>query len=95
VGNNQEGIMSMWRIQYEVQGRMDFPLDMLRYDGSFPYSSEDVANIEKVGNEERLTTRTVRLVHYADTKHWQPTAGRWQSFLWSVVPSSIGVSKVG
>jgi len=132
--------MAMWRIQYEVQGRMGFPLDMLRYDSSFPYNSEDVSKIEDTEpyrhtemqdalqvafkvlqqrvespggiapesfvvaayekakaalNGDRELPRTVRLVHYADTKHWQPTYGRWQSFLWSVVPSSIGVSKVG
>jgi hypothetical protein len=83
----------MWRIQYEVQGRMDFPLDMLRYDCSFPYSSEDVANIEDSSvNVDGV--RRVRLVRYADSKHWTPTIGRWQSFLWSVVPH-YGVSKVG
>ena len=87
--------MAMWRIQYEVQGRVDFPLDMLRYDSSFPYSSEDVAKIEDSrGARSTDAVMTVRLVHYADTKHWTPTQGRWQSFLWSVVPG-YGVSKVG
>lgn len=132
--------MAMWRIQYSVQGRMGFPMDMLRYDSSFPYSSEDVAKIEDSEPykhsemqdalqvafkvlQQRVETPggimpeswvvaayqkakdaldgkgrevlTVRLVHYADTKHWTPTNLRWQSFLWSVVPDSIGVSKVG
>jgi hypothetical protein len=89
--------MSMWRIQYEVQGRMDFPLDMLRYDCSFPHGPDDVANIENrhVTRDSLKESRTVKLIRYADNKNWEPTYGRWSSFLWSVKFDSVQVTKVG
>jgi hypothetical protein len=74
---------------------------MLRYDCSFPYGSEDVAAIEHskpnhgFGCSSDRDTHTVKLIRYTDRKDWEPTHGRWQSFLWSVKYDSVEVQKIG
>lgn len=63
---------------FTVTGRGSFPLDMLRYDQCFPFGPDDVANMD-VGQR-----REVRLVHYGEQRHWEPTKDRWASFGWVV-----------
>lgn len=60
---------------FAVEGKGEFPFDMLRYDRAWPRRSEDV---------HRLGTRQTaqRIVRMAS--HTEPTEGRWNSFGWAV-----------
>lgn len=72
-------------IKFTVEGRSEFPLDMLRYDRCFPRTGVDVEMMERPP-EMLNSPRRVTLVALArDSKWWEPTQGRWQSFNWSVV----------
>jgi hypothetical protein len=64
---------------YTVEGRMSFPLDMLRYDRCWPADGDSAAEIYASFDRTERGTFKVNLV--SDNK---PTSGRWQSFLWSV-----------
>lgn len=68
-----------WFITFEVTGRGEFPVDMLRYDGCWPVDGVDASNI--LGGQD-APLRTVKLMSMRDRKDWQPTVARWQSFLW-------------
>lgn len=59
--------------EYTVEGRGDFPTDMLRYDMCWPVDGDAVSAL--IGTERR----EVRLRGIA-----RPTTGRWSSFLWAV-----------
>lgn len=71
---------------FEVQGRGNFPFDMLRYDSCCPDRSEDAAEMSGYDTE----VRTVRLRRFARDKKAGPTVERWRSFGWSVVPGTPG-----
>ena len=89
---------SGYLVEYEVEGRVSFPFDMLRYDCSWPHQEKDSSKIERslepfarretreAGESFRVTLR--RLAWQSD---WNPTAARWESFLWRVVPGSVRV----
>ena len=63
-----------------VAGKVGFPIDMLRHDSCFPDTSLDSAMIEERG------LREVTLLHTnLDNRLWEPTEGRWNSFMWKVV----------
>lgn len=66
----------------EVEGRVGFPLDMLRYDVAVPAREEDSHRISRTldSNEAHPSTR-VRLYL---PKGNEPTTGRWKSFGWHV-----------
>ena len=61
---------------FTVEGMGEFPLDMLRYDGAWPYSTEDVYKMRHDIRERR----SIRLVTGSDNS---PCIGRWNSFMWS------------
>lgn len=63
--------------RYKVQGRGDFPWDMLRYDRVYPLS-EPSPSIHDSGE----VWREVRTV---EVQGEGCTPDRWSSFLWSVV----------
>lgn len=67
---------------YEVIGRGEFPLDMLRYDTSHPARQEDV-----VALKERDPVVPIRLVCKSHAQ-WTPTKARWESFGWKVLNST-------
>lgn len=76
---------------FEVRGTWPFPVDMLRYDACEPASEADrilVADLSaehpRDGDLIRHPTR-VRLVHEDASPHWEPTEGRWRSFMWRVI----------
>jgi hypothetical protein len=72
------------RVRYTVTpstGPMHFPIDMLRYDCSWPASSEDAAKIQD--NAEKRAPRGVEIT--LSTHMGEPEKGRWQSFGWTVV----------
>ena len=65
-----------------VEGRGDFPWDMLRYDRCVPYTGEDASKMDRIS----LETRTIRLQMYSVVPAG-PTVDRWKSFGWTVVSS--------
>lgn len=79
----------MYRVEFHVNGRGIFPLDMLRYDCCFPANGQSAFAIGENGSE----LRTVTLVRFAGTKSWEPTNGRWASFGWGVAPN-VKVTKI-
>ena len=62
------------RFEYTVRGDGTFPLDMLRYDCSWPATSEDVSWLWSGKEERELMLRSDR----------EPTYARWSSFGWEV-----------
>lgn len=76
---------------YTVRGNGSFPIDMLRYDSSFPASEVDSHAIERDGITEE--GREVTVAHYSNRKGWLPTFGRWESFGWRVKKGSVEVKK--
>lgn len=88
-----------YRIIYTVKGEGGFPLDMLRYDGSFPVDQESVVKIHESMNpdnwykegEKSPIYREVKLCKFAETKNWseQPTKERWRSFGWACLVEKI------
>jgi len=70
---------------FKVRGSSSFPFDMLRYDACFP--ATETASYEMVGDEDKV--REVELKRYIETKTDMPTVGRWESFCWAVIDSSI------
>lgn len=70
---------------YSVSGATQFPVDMLRYDQSFP-ATEPTAylirgSVLNGGEHSRLTVQ----LRAVGPKDWRPTAGRWESFGWRIV----------
>ncbi len=61
-----------------VEGRGRFPLDMLRYDSCWPYTSVDSARMDPDIREKR------KIVLLTDAEH-APTHRRWDSFTWRVI----------
>lgn len=68
---------------FTVTGAGSFPVDMLRYDCCWPYRGEDAARMEHHVRERR------RIVLQTDSP-LPPTAPRWESFNWRVVPGEPG-----
>jgi hypothetical protein len=74
---------------YQVMGNGRFPMDMLRYDSSWPKGSSDAFAIERRNDGERGPSEPITLVHWSGSRQWQPTHGRWSSFSWVVVAGSV------
>ena len=62
-------------VRYTVTGTGEFPMDMLRYDSSWPWGSEDA---HTMGAVEWRSRRIVKLAGL------RVTAARWASFGWHV-----------
>lgn len=80
--------MSKAAKQYEftVEGRGEFPLDMLRYDRCWPKrESEDVGAIEKSFRQTQLGAADLYAVRLRGLR--EPEAARWKSFGWRVTDS--------
>lgn len=73
-------------MQFTVEGRGDFPLDMLRYDRCFPGSQSDVMSMAE---NEHTKRRVMLCCDSREMRRRGPTEGRWRSFGWIVVPGSI------
>ena len=65
-------------VEYKVRGCGFFPLDMLRYDASWPCDSEAITRM----TDHQSDLYTVRL---RTAINRQPTYARWQSFGWRVI----------
>ena len=88
----QLGKGTAWLQEFEVEGTVDFPLDMLRYDACWPARGEDAGTIARTFDREcRLSARRddapfrVRLRRSAPGKECEPTVERWRSFGWDVI----------
>lgn len=75
------------KARYEFRYTVDrafgasFPIDMLRYDQSYPATEGDAGKIERTFNLRERTTQSIDLVSDVAT----PTPARWASFGWTVV----------
>jgi hypothetical protein len=65
-------------VVFVVEGRGEFPIDMLRYDQCWPRREIDSGTIRRT-NE----TRKVELM-CINTTGRKPTEARWKSFGWTV-----------
>lgn len=76
----------MWIHHYKVRGKGLIPVDMLRYDASYPRDTESaVSMVPSRFNTAPVEPRDIELTHVCDTRAWQPTDSRWRSFGWQVV----------
>ena len=70
--------------RYKVKGAFAFPLDMLRYDRSFPANEMETAKIHDTlamfGQKPNDNVGEVELVTIG-----HPSIPRWDSFGWAVV----------
>lgn len=74
------------RIKYTVKGGRPFPIDMLRYDQSWPESETDARVIEAcLDYAQPGQHRTVTLL--TDSPQ-PPNVDRWRSFGWDVVEAA-------
>ena len=76
----------IYKQTYSVRGIGRLPIDMLRYDQSFPNTEFDASRAEnppEVGAGEEI-----ELAHIGH-RGWMPTEGRWSSFGWNVVQPII------
>ena len=75
---------------FTVTGILEFPLDMLRYDGCYPNRSEDAGSIEYTFDRHRKRIQvSVQLTKRHRGKEPNITSDRWASFSWSVDPAAI------
>ena len=73
-----------------VRGRSMFPIDMLRYDRGTPNGEIDSAKIvDAINAAPELREIDVRV-----TANSAPTAGRWNSFGWTVTHAWDGAQWV-
>lgn len=81
----------LWVVEYQVVGHGTFPIDMLRYDSSYPASAEGILEPSHWAEPvpDVLKDRKVVLRHRDSFRGWSPTVDRWRSFGWSVVRESI------
>lgn len=75
--------------KYTVEGDGRFPVDMLRYDQSFPDSELDAGKIYNSVLGVSLVKHQITLGRYVQSKNNLPKEVRWASFGWYVVPKSI------
>jgi hypothetical protein len=68
---------------YTVEGRGEFPVDMLRKEFARPFSEEDRIKIEAT-IADGLKPREIRRVTLV-TRERETLDGRWESFGWRVV----------
>lgn len=81
--------MKVYTQLFTVTGFGTFPYDMLRYDGCYPHSQQDVSEMENTSE-----TRSVTLRRVVFDKPREPEIARWNSFLWSVDRESIQTTPV-
>lgn len=78
--------IKLYHIRYVVEGRGSFPVDMLRYDQSYPDTQSDSGAISDGSWQEG--SRRVTLCTDNVNPNWQPKVERWKSFTWTVLPAS-------
>jgi hypothetical protein len=66
-------------IEFVVEGRGSFPVDMLRYDTCWPRTESDASIIDSSFQPRNRVTHVVALKGLRE-----PTEGRWESFGYKV-----------
>lgn len=84
-----------WLITFEVEGKGNFPGDMLRYDSCYPVGPRDVEavflqegpgrSLSWEGSWKSSPPRKIRLSIMSITRNSKPTRERWRSLEWPVV----------
>lgn len=69
--------------EYTVVGSGSFPMDMLRYDSSYPIRTKDCIEIVSTYLVNESKKSKIRLCHVG-ASGWKPTEERWESFGWKV-----------
>lgn len=71
---------------FTVVGTYLFPIDMLRYDASWPATEGDALNISRTFDSFSLRSKEkeVYKIRLVTNNPFSPTIGRWNSFGWSV-----------
>ena len=70
----------MYPVKFVVEGRGDFPIDMLRYDRAVPMTEHDSGVIAYESGKRR-----VHLIRYSAAGKSGPCQQRWDSFNWLVI----------
>ncbi len=78
---------------FTVKGKFQFPIDMLRYDGCFPFDESDGGKIERA-MDAGCDPWEVKLMRYVETKNNLRTIDRWRSFCAEVVTESVETTKM-
>mgnify|MGYP001594283670 CR=1 FL=1 len=69
---------------------LSFPIDMLRYDCSYPHESKDASLIGdtfeyRYARSTEATQALISLEHRGPDRQWQPNVDRWRSMGWEVM----------
>jgi len=75
-------IRKLYTFRYKVQGKGQFPVDMLRYDSAWV---EDGSDFYRGEGSNELRTVTLSAIHHGS---WQPCYDRWRSFGWFVTSTA-------
>lgn len=67
-----------------VRGAGPFPVDMLRYDGLFPFAQSDAMKIAQSFGPGRETARVEVELNGVKDPEWTPTVARWDTFGYKV-----------
>ena len=66
---------------FTVRTTLQFPIDMLRYDGCFPHTETDSGKITQSLSRLTKGACVVQIGRYVSTKRMNsPSIGRWESF---------------
>jgi len=84
----------IYRHEYKVKGNFAFPIDMLKYEQSFPARGED-ASVLAQSMLRSWSGGEVVLVTLSPDKKWTPADQRWESFGWVVVEGSLNTMHYG
>lgn len=77
-------------VTFTVEGCLQFPFDMLRYDSCWPYTGEDAAQLDRRHDRDvNIQSRRVVLQGIQS-----PTKDRWASFNWRVVADGVDRERV-
>ena len=83
----------MGKLHYVVQGRGDFPIDMLRYDDcDFASDAERAAALGTLTPSTHTPGR--RCIALVSEIGRRPTPGRWESFGWTVHDADSGTARL-
>ena len=77
--------MKLYSHAYRVEGWGIIPIDMLRYDQSFPATEQDSGTIINSMEDDFERLQTVSLVSLNSNPTWLPNGARWESFGWRVI----------
>lgn len=75
--------MKKWIITYTVTGFGQFPIDMLRYDRSFPADQTQSSLITRTFHDA-AGSWSIKLSLYGDNRSSGPNTARWKSFICAV-----------